>query len=70
MPRLPKTLKSTQISWKVKATNRLAQPLKTKKADRPHRTGVAWVLRDEQGRVALVRRPDQGLLGDVELEPG
>ena len=40
-------------------------PLKTKKADRPHRTGVAWVLRDGQGRVALVRRPDQGLLGGM-----
>jgi A/G-specific adenine glycosylase len=40
-------------------------PLKTKKADRPHRTGVAWVLRDEGGRVALVRRPDKGLLGGM-----
>jgi A/G-specific adenine glycosylase len=40
-------------------------PLKTKKADRPHRTGVAWVLRDGQGRVALVRRPDKGLLGGM-----
>ena len=40
-------------------------PLKTKKADRPHRTGVAWVLRDAAGRVALVRRPDKGLLGGM-----
>lgn len=40
-------------------------PLKTKKADRPHRTGVAWVLRDDRGRVALVRRPDKGLLGGM-----
>ncbi|MDO9076407.1 MAG: A/G-specific adenine glycosylase [Brevundimonas sp.] len=40
-------------------------PLKTKKADRPHRTGVAWVLRDGQGRVALMRRPDKGLLGGM-----
>jgi A/G-specific adenine glycosylase len=40
-------------------------PLKTKKADRPHRTGTAWVLRDEAGRVALVRRPDKGLLGGM-----
>ncbi len=40
-------------------------PLKTKKADRPHRTGTAWVLRDAEGRVALVRRPDKGLLGGM-----
>ncbi len=40
-------------------------PLKTKKADRPHRTGIAWVLRDDSGRVALVRRPDKGLLGGM-----
>ena len=38
-------------------------PLKTKKPARPHRQGIAWVLRDGQGRVALVRRPDKGLLG-------
>ena len=40
-------------------------PLKTKQADRPHRTGVAWVLRDGRGRVALVRRPTKGLLGGM-----
>lgn len=40
-------------------------PLKTRKADRPHRTGVAWVLRDDRGRVALVRRPEKGLLGGM-----
>jgi len=40
-------------------------PLKTKKAERPHRTGTAWILRDAAGRVALVRRPDKGLLGGM-----
>ncbi|MFN3558778.1 MAG: A/G-specific adenine glycosylase [Brevundimonas sp.] len=40
-------------------------PLKLKKAERPHRTGIAWVLRDAAGRVALVRRPDKGLLGGM-----
>ncbi len=40
-------------------------PLKTKKAERPRRQGVAWVLRDAQGRVALVRRPTKGLLGGM-----
>ncbi len=40
-------------------------PLKTKKAERPRRQGVVWVLLDGQGRVALVRRPDKGLLGGM-----
>lgn len=40
-------------------------PVKAAKAARPHRQGVAWVLRDGQGRVALVRRPDKGLLGGM-----
>ena len=40
-------------------------PLKSAKADRPRRRGVAWVLRDGEGRVALVRRPDKGLLGGM-----
>ena len=40
-------------------------PLKTPKAERPHRLGVAWVLRDGAGRVALLRRPDKGLLGGM-----
>ena len=39
--------------------------VKTPKAARPHRQGVAWVLRDGRGRVALVRRPDKGLLGGM-----
>lgn len=40
-------------------------PLKTKKAERPHRRGYAYVLTDGAGRVALVRRPDRGLLGGM-----
>jgi A/G-specific adenine glycosylase len=40
-------------------------PVKTRKADRPRRFGTAWVLRDAGGRVALVRRPDKGLLGGM-----
>jgi A/G-specific adenine glycosylase len=40
-------------------------PLKTRKAERPRRQGVAWVLLDAQGRVALVRRPEKGLLGGM-----
>lgn len=40
-------------------------PLKLLKAVRPRRTGTAWVLRDGEGRVALVRRPSRGLLGGM-----
>lgn len=40
-------------------------PVKTKKAARPHRLGTAYVLRDDQGQVALVRRPNHGLLGGM-----
>ncbi|AQR62584.1 A/G-specific adenine glycosylase [Brevundimonas sp. LM2] len=40
-------------------------PIKAAKAARPHRQGIAWVLRDGLGRVALVRRPDKGLLGGM-----
>jgi len=40
-------------------------PLKLKKAAKPHRKGYAYVLRDDLGRVAVVRRPDKGLLGGM-----
>ncbi|WP_374515540.1 A/G-specific adenine glycosylase [Brevundimonas sp.] len=40
-------------------------PLKAPKPERPRRHGVVWVLRDGQGLVALVRRPDKGLLGGM-----
>jgi A/G-specific adenine glycosylase len=40
-------------------------PLKAPKPERPRRHGVAWVLRDGEGRVALVRRPAKGLLGGM-----
>lgn len=40
-------------------------PLKTKKGQRPRRSGFAWVLFDDVGRVALVRRHDSGLLGGM-----
>lgn len=40
-------------------------PRKAKKAERPHRLGHAFVLRDGKGRVALVTRPDKGLLGGM-----
>lgn len=45
-------------------------PLKTGKADRPRRHGTVFVLFDDRGRVALVRRPDKGLLGGMLGLPG
>jgi A/G-specific adenine glycosylase len=44
-------------------------PLKSPKAERPRRHGVAWVLRDDRGRIALVRRPPRGLLGGMLALP-
>ncbi len=40
-------------------------PVKVKKAERPRRHGVAHVIIDAQGRVALERRPGKGLLGGM-----
>jgi A/G-specific adenine glycosylase len=40
-------------------------PVKAKKTAKPHRRGVAWVIRDDKGRVGLVRRPNKGLLGGM-----
>ena len=39
-------------------------PRKTRKADRPRRYGVAWLIR-RGDELALVRRPDKGLLGGM-----
>jgi len=44
-------------------------PLKTKRAERPRRHGVAWVMTDAQGRIGLMRRPDRGLLGGMSGLP-
>ena len=43
-------------------------PRKTAKADRPHRSGVAYVL-TRGNAVGLVRRPDKGLLGGMLALP-
>ena len=40
-------------------------PVKAKKAERPHRHGFAYVLFDDQGRVAVQTRPNKGLLGGM-----
>ncbi len=45
-----------------------AYPRKTKKADRPHRHGAAFLLL-RGDRVALVRRPPRGLLGGMLALP-
>jgi A/G-specific adenine glycosylase len=43
-------------------------PRKTRKADRPHRHGVAFLLM-RGDRVALIRRPPKGLLGGMLALP-
>ena len=43
-------------------------PRKTKKAERPHRNGVAYLV-SRGGAVALVRRPPKGLLGGMLALP-
>jgi len=43
-------------------------PRKTKKADRPRRHGAAFVVRRGE-RIAMVRRPDRGLLGGMLALP-
>ncbi len=44
-------------------------PVKAKKAERPRRQGVAYVLLDRQGDVLLLRRPPHGLLGGMLVLP-
>jgi A/G-specific adenine glycosylase len=47
-----------------------ALPVKKKRRPVPHRTAVGAVIRDERGRVLLVKRPDHGLLGGLWKLPG
>lgn len=44
-------------------------PVKAKKAERPRRQGVAYVLLDSQDNVLLLRRPPHGLLGGMLVLP-
>ena len=46
-----------------------AFPLRTTRAARPHRHGVAWWI-ERDGRVWLVRRPAKGPLGGMAALPG
>jgi A/G-specific adenine glycosylase len=48
--------------------NRL--PVRGKKKKVPHREVVAAVIRDEEGRLLLVQRPSDGLLGSLWKFPG
>ena len=40
-------------------------PVKAPKVKKPRRRGIAWVMLDREGRVALVQRPNKGLLGGM-----
>jgi A/G-specific adenine glycosylase len=44
-------------------------PVRAKKAERPHRTGTAYVLMDGSENVLLIRRPPRGLLGGMLALP-
>jgi len=44
-------------------------PVRSKKAGKPHRTGTAYVLMDENENVLLIRRPPRGLLGGMLALP-
>jgi len=70
-PRSPLCDRCPVAEWcQARATDQPERyPLKAAKADRPRRYGTAWVLRDGQGRVALVRRPAKGLLGGMLALP-
>ncbi|MEQ1900918.1 MAG: A/G-specific adenine glycosylase [Devosia sp.] len=47
----------------------LDYPAKPAKPDRPVRHGHAFIARDDEGRVHLVRRPDKGLLAKMTGTP-
>jgi A/G-specific adenine glycosylase len=47
-----------------------ALPVKKKRRPVPHRSAAGAVIRDGQGRVLLVKRPDHGLLGGLWKLPG
>jgi A/G-specific adenine glycosylase len=65
-PKSPKCLlcplQQDCAAWRTGAPE--TYPRKGAKAERPHRYGLAFVAVDD-GRVALVRRPDKGLLGGM-----
>jgi A/G-specific adenine glycosylase len=53
-----------------KAGDQETYPRKAPKAERPQRYGVAFWIVNEQGEVALRRRPPSGLLGGMLEPPG
>jgi A/G-specific adenine glycosylase len=47
----------------------LDYPVRAEKTDRPVRHGHAFIIRDADGRVLLVRRPDKGILAKMTGTP-
>ena len=45
-------------------------PRKMPKKKRPERHGLALIILDNAGHIAIERRPDQGLLGGLDVFPG
>lgn len=59
----------TQDCAALKAGDAETYPRKAPKAERPQRYGVCFAMIDKQGRIALERRPEKGLLGGMMQVP-
>jgi A/G-specific adenine glycosylase len=71
-PRRPRCTECPLATWCFAKARGTAEqrPVKPAKAPLPHVRAVAAVIRDEQERVLLYRRPPEGLLGGLWMLPG
>jgi len=59
-----------QSTCATKGETAAALPRKAAKTPRPDRYGTALIITDQGGHVVLSRRPDQGMLGGLDVFPG
>jgi A/G-specific adenine glycosylase len=59
-----------QSTCATKGEAAAALPRKAPKTPRPDRYGTALIITDQRGHVVLSRRPDQGMLGGLDVFPG
>jgi len=59
-----------QSTCATKGKAAAALPRKAPKTPRPDRYGTALIITDQGGHVVLSRRPDQGMLGGLDVFPG